>query len=339
MLSFLNRLNLIRYLIVWRVNSSLVFFPRFLSLDLSTIIGTIISNRLPTSERSSWRKTLQPLVNNQNKTSNSRRKKPTIFNQTPWPIESVLFVYPGKRTYGRGELIVWELKLFGEHADHGFFLEVILPAMEEASYTSDPQWNRRNRLWGQFDIQAVYAARGHRWEPFVEDGRLNLRYRANHTQWLEGLTFSPQSYYRFKHLTWITPFDLSGITINPNKFSLTDDKESLKHTNIPKLSLILTGLTSRMSYLKPGRSKNSENLNNLLNTEEQVALQEGFDKSTRISIIKNNITSVPQTWPGKWMGTQSFSSIPTSIIPYLELASILHIGKHTHFGCGTFTIT
>ena len=223
MLSFLNRLSLNRYLIVWRVNRSLAFCPRYFSLDISMVIGTIISNRLPTKEKKSWRKTLDPLLEHQKKASKSRLNFSDSVPETAWPIKAVILAYPGKRTYGRDELIFWELKLFGEHADHGLFLEVILPAMEEASYTSDPKWNKRNRLWGNFDIQSVYMARGHRWEPFIKDGTLDLRYRANSAQWLEGLRFSPESHYSYKRLSWITPFEFGGISASQNELNLTEN--------------------------------------------------------------------------------------------------------------------
>jgi hypothetical protein len=43
-------------------------------------------------------------------------------------------------------------------------------------------------------------------------------------------------------------------------------------------------------------------------------------------------------WPGEWIGAQLFARIPPRLLPYLELASVLHVGKHTHFGCGTFVL-
>jgi len=335
MLSFLNRLNLIRYLVVWRVNRSIAFFPRYFSIDLSMVIGSIISNRLPTKEKSAWNKALAPLISN--KTDTSRNKIKTI-PDVSWPINSVLFVYPGKRAYGRDELIFWELKLFGKHADHGLFLEVILPAMEEASYTSDTKWNRRNRIWGHFDIQSIYASRGNRWEPIVTDGRLDLRYRANPLQWLEDLRFKPKSSRRYRRLNWMSPFDLTMVAGKLNEFGLNYKDDSSKFTNAPTLPVILVGLISRISELLRPRKKHTDKISDFLTSEDRGTFQEALQTANHVSIIKNSTRSIPPVWPGKWIGTQRFSSIPRSIIPYLELASILHIGKQTHFGCGTFVI-
>jgi len=128
MLSFLNQISLIRYLVVWRVNSSLAYFPRYLSVDISKVIGSIIAQRLPTSEKSAWKKAIDPLVRPAGSASKNSTTKPAsiAIKDESWPINSVIFTYPCKRAYGKDELIFWELKLFGKHADHGLFLEVIL---------------------------------------------------------------------------------------------------------------------------------------------------------------------------------------------------------------------
>ena len=160
---FIKPVKLIRYLFVWRVNGSLARLPRCLSAEISLVLGTRIANRLPTRQASSWRKALAPW-DEYGGVSLVGKKKPIRLPEISWPIEAVVFVYPGKLTYGRGELILWELDLLGENADHGLFLEVILPAIEEAGSVSDPRWQHTNTLWGHFDTHAVYAARGPRWK-------------------------------------------------------------------------------------------------------------------------------------------------------------------------------
>jgi len=129
-----------------------------------------------------WRKTLEAWETaTQLETKSGKKTIPTL----AWPLESVLFAYPNKRAFGPGEVILWELKLIGNSADHGIFLELILPAMEQAATTTDARWSRHNGLWGHFDIQAIYISRGTRWEPIVTNGKLNLNYRASPTQWAE----------------------------------------------------------------------------------------------------------------------------------------------------------
>lgn len=338
MLSFINRLNLIRYLIVWRVNRSLAFFPHYFSIDLSSVIGSIISNRLPTKERTPWKKALDPLVPVNVSQSKTQRLKPMPVPDISWPIRSVLFVYPGKRTYTRDELIFWELKLFGEHADHGLFLEVILPAMEEASYTSNELWNRRNRIWGHFDIQSVYVARGNHWEPLVTNSKLDLRYRVHPTQWLEELRLQTRAHHKFRHLNWMSPFDLTDVADKLSEFGLTPDGDASKYTHAPTLPVILIALISRVYGLLNPKSQLAGKVGGFLGNDDRGKFHEALQKTAGISITRNNIKTAPPTWPGKWMGSQRFSNITRSIIPYLELASILHIGKQTHFGCGTFVI-
>lgn len=344
MLPYLNSVNLIRYLLVWRVNSSLAWLPRCLAAELSPVLGAIIAERLPTNEGRHWRKALtlwNESSNHTSRASQEMRKAP----EAPWPIKAVLFVYPGKRTYGQGELILWELKLIGESADHGFFLEVILPAMEEAGYTSDPRWNRPNKLWGQFDIDSIYVARGPDWEPLVSDGRLDLRYRANPAQWAEGLTSELES-GRFDsptRLTWLTPFDLGG-----NSHGRPRKTKRKRPDEIPSLKIILDALLSRLSSLIPSLCSDPGDAGDILRSEEQSerghpcphnpSIQDVMEQADNVPILHEDLGTAPKSWPGRWIGTQIFSYIPPPVIPYLELASILHIGKQTHFGCGTFAL-
>jgi hypothetical protein len=254
----------------------------------------------------------------------------------------VLFAYPGKRTYGQGEVILWELKLVEDSADHGLFLELILPAMEEAASTSDPQWHRPNSLWGRFDIQAVYAARGARWEPMVSAGRLDLYYRANPTQWAEGLTFGLDLKRRFHRLTWITPFDF-GLPILDFGLDRASDnpKSEIQNPQLvgPTLQTILDALMDRMTLFLPGKNRTAKDAWALLSPDEQTAIGLALQQAKPFSQQRQALEPAPKEWPGRWIGTQTFTTIPERLLPYLELAAILHIGKQTHFGCGTFVLT
>jgi len=53
-------LNIIRYLIVCRVNASMVWLSLFPSLEFSLVLGTFIAERLPTVQARPWRKALMP---------------------------------------------------------------------------------------------------------------------------------------------------------------------------------------------------------------------------------------------------------------------------------------
>jgi hypothetical protein len=311
-------------------------------MELSLVLGTTIANRLPTRQARPWRKALAPW-DEYGGISLIGRKKPATVPEVSWPIEAVLFVYPGKRTYGQGELILWELELMGESADHGLFLEVILPALEEAGRVTDPQWQRQNALWGRFDIQAIYVARGRQWEPMVRDGRLDLNYRATDVQWAEGLTFEAGSERIFDHLTWLTPFDLGNDASassrqRPSRSGQRSKKKPDPH-EVPTLQSILESMVARMSLLLPGKHHTPDDVWEALSAEEQSSLRAVMEQAALVPVRHTSLKPAPKRWPGRWIGTQTFASIPHSIIPYLELASILHIGKQTHFGCGTFMIS
>jgi len=326
-------------LIVWRVNGSLVFLPHFFSLDISNILGSIISNRLPTSEKKMWHKLLEPL----NKiieilNSKSNRPKTIQFPESPWPLNAVIFSYPQKRTFGRDELIFWELKLFGEHADHGLFLEVILPAMEEASMTTNQKWNQRNRLWGRFDIENIFVARGLKWEPLVTEGKLDVKYRAHPKQWLEKLILAPRMDNNFQKINWISPCDLNKNLPSFYALDLPDEKQKLKFIKAPPMSFILHSLVQRITEILSLENRKDVNIEDIMSQPERSAFLNIFRQSLRISILQKKLRKTPVSWPGIFFGWQQFSPIPKPIIPYLNIASILHIGNNTHYGCGTFEI-
>lgn len=330
---FTRPINLIRYLIVWRVNSSLVWLPNCLVPEISYVLGTLIADRLPTREAGEWHKALAPW----GEESIVKKERKTI-PEVSWPIESVLLVYPGKRSYGQGELILWELKLMGGSAEHGLFLEVILPAMEEAATTSDSRWHQQNGLWGRFDVHAIYAARGTTWEPFVEDGRLDLSYQATPTQWAEGLTFEVKLRRVLDRLTWVTPFDLSEGQDRPGRARRSRSNKQIPADEVPTLRQLLEALVNRVATLLPGKYNTAEDVWSTLGEEERSSFQTAVEQTALTSVHRYSIEAAPKGWPGRWIGSQTFSYIPLPVIPYLELASILHIGRQTHFGCGTFMI-
>jgi len=333
------KIKLIRYLVAWRVNSSLVTLPECFAVELSHVLGSIIAGRLPTREAGRWQKALSSLDQYLGALSAKGKSPPgsKVFPEVSWPVDAVFFVYPGKTTYGLGELIFWELKLFGDGADHGFFLETILPAMEEAGYTSNEKWNRANRIWGRFDIHAVYAARGACWEPIVSDGRLDLRCQANASQWAEGLKFGSDLENAFSQLVWLTPFELEGIEEGRGQ-SRADSLETVPDGRSSILKAILDGLVSRLSLLAPGKRKAAEDIRSVLDDEGKLLLQKSLELAIQPSLLFKDLEAVPGECPGRWTGKHVFDRIPGEIIPCLELASILHIGKYTHFGCGTFTL-
>lgn len=325
MLPFINQISLNRYLILWKVNRPLVRLPRCLSVELSFVLGSIIAERLPTHQAQPWQKALAGW--DKYVSAPADKKRGLAVPEVAWPLETVLWVYPGKLTYGQGELIPWELKLIGNSADHGLFLEVILPAMEQAGSTTDPRWHRAHSVWGRFDIQAVYAARGSAWEPVVRDGKLDLRYQATPTQWADGLTLGLHSERTLDRLTWLTPFDLPTGHGNASR------------TAAPTLQKILDALIVRISRFIPGKRKAVTDVWDVLSAEEQAALRDALKQTKLITIRRQDLQPAPRYWPGRWIGTQKFLFIPDTLVPYLDLAAILHIGKQTHFGCGTFMLT
>ena len=327
-------LNIIRYLIVCRVNASMVWLSLFPSLEFSLVLGTFIAERLPTVQARPWRKALMPWKD-YGGISLLKMKSLNSVPQVEWPVEAVLFCYPGKKAYGEGELIMLELKLMGESADHAFFLETILPSLETASNTIDKHWQAPNSLWGRFDIKSVYVARGPNWETLVHDGRLDLSYMATPLQWSEGLDLHRSSQHQFHNLTWVTPFDLRS---NKKEISSTNARRKITPGEVPSLKEILSCFMLRMNLLSTGKRDKGIRFWDLLSRQDRASFQEALERSSNIPMLHGGFQRVSKTHPGRWIGRQRFGVIPDSIVPYLGLASIFHIGEHTHFGCGTFVL-
>jgi len=236
---------------------------------------------------------------------------------------------------------LWELKLFGESADHGLFLEIIMPAIEEAGLSHDKRMAYPNCLWGKFDIFAVYAARGNQWEPFVENGQLDLNYQATPFQWSENLSYTVNPELPPDTIRWLAPYNLSdkSDTNHSRKTRRLNRKHQMRAIPAPSLKEIIEALIFRLSNLIAGKITNFDELWKFLDQKQQTALKKAWNQASHIPIYKKNLCVPPAHWPGVAMGAQTYTAaFPEVLIPMLGLATILHIGRYTHYGLGTFTI-
>ena len=92
---------------------------------------------------------------------------------------------------------------------------------------------------------------------------------------------------------------------------------------------------ARAATLTLGKWATAEQAWAAVDSAEQLALWLACDEGR---LQEHTLEPAPRDWPGRWIGAQSFTKISPRLLPYLELASILHIGKHTHLGCGTFAL-
>jgi len=92
----------------------------------------------------------------------------------------------------------------------------------------------------------------------------------------------------------------------------------------------------RLNDVAVNKKRPNETIADILTADENKKLEELRERERTIPKIGTEVKSVPQYRAGQWIGSQTFKLIPVPAVPYLELASILHIGNFTHFGCGTF---
>jgi hypothetical protein len=347
MLNIIRNLRLVRYLVVWRVTGDHLRLSTTSSSDISYTLGNIIAKRLPASEAQAWRHAakywsaypeLLPLHTHTDfALSDTSPSDPQLVPISPWPIESVIFPYPAKQVYDKGDPILLELKLFGQHAQHELFLDIILPALEAASQAKHHTSAQQDEIWGHVEIQAIYAARGMTWEPFMKGGHLDTTYRPTPDQWAEGIAFHPPVVSRYHTLLWLMPFEFKNRAIR-DPYASTSPSKQQPLAPLPSLRDLLGALLVRVRHLLPEFTLKSSDVLARLTSQEQASLKEHLLKEYSPSKLRASLESIPKEWPECWLGVQRFPSIPVELLPSLQLASILHIGKHTHVGYGTFSM-
>ena len=352
-------LNLLRYLFAVRVNSSLVRLPRCPSMEFSLVLGSILTERLSSREARPWHKAqlpwqgyhgeILPFPQNHNTPQQNRAQRNQAnreqsqreFTAVPeiiWPLDLVIHVYPGKTTYGQGEIILWEMKIFGRDADHRLFLERLLPAVEEAGITRNRNWRQPSKLWGNFDIEAVSVARGLQWEPIVQAGTIDLKTFPTPMQWAEGLPFTQNAEKPLSKLTWLTPYAFEQTAGNgSNQRNRGRRRNQRRRVEPPTLETILAATAQRLSSAIPIWQAQEGDTSET--TEPAEIWQAVRQRAQRVRLLRNELQTAPKNWPGQGFGEQTFDLIPPELEPYLTLASILHVGQYRHFGCGTFMLS
>ncbi|HDQ73791.1 MAG TPA: hypothetical protein ENN19_17095 [Chloroflexi bacterium] len=345
MLAIIEAINLIRYLIVLRPRQTLVKLTDCFANELSAGLGAAITAQLPTREAHEWQRTRQlwaaRYTHDQEAAALLKENPLLSVPPAPWPIEALFFHYPVKQIYGQGEPILWELKLLGDAADHGFFLERILPALEmTATHPPEDMQAESVGFWGRYQIHAVYAARGAQWTPFVEEGELDFDHYPTPVQWRGGLELGVQENYTRPRqlLVWLTPFDLGAEPYVPPRHGRR--RKRIAQRDLPTIESLIQASMVRVAQLLPNKHASPEDVWALMSGEERERVQEAInDLQKRSKRQSARIEAVPSRCFGQWRGTQKFATpIPEVLLPYLELASILHVGHHTHFGCGTFIL-
>lgn len=324
-------INLLRYLLVLRVNQPLVVLPPCLPVEMAYVLGTLITERLPTGRVKQWRK-MQTAWEEANPIPGRRNQQKTRWPLTPpevdWPLDIAWLPYTAKKSYGQDELVLCELKLFGESASHELFLELILPSLEQAGLQADGRWKRPRSLWGRFQMQGVYMARGRQWETVAEDGRLDFTYRPTPNQWADGLTFGQEMGISATRLDWLTPYE--PLARRPQRGRSKSQNQQAKE-NAPTPADLLLALAARLDQVTPGWRERDGG---------ETAVAQALSLAEEVGGPKTNqIKPPPKGWPGLVWGRQTCNALPPALLPHLELASILHIGRQTQYGCGTFRLS
>lgn len=314
-------IDLIRYLLVLKVTGTQVKLLRGWVPEFSFALGRIIANRLPKTKAKPWWKHLEAAETWLRSSSREFRDIPETF----WPIHTVWFPYTQKMRLSRGETLFVELKLLSYAAEHHFFLETILPGLEEAGRVSINGRPLQSNLAGNFEIQSIYAARGRTWRPVVDNGRLDFRVNVDSRQWAEGLAIPERVRAKpLTRLTWITPLDLKSL--------------GQGQVQPPDMRQIVEHLLLRFKQLTSKGYESDERFVSGFTSAEASKLQDSLELAKGLEARGYNQAFLGETPPSFWLGTEFFAPVPEALLPLLELASIVHLGRYTHFGYGTFNL-
>jgi len=299
----------------------MIRLPLDFSASISKTLGNAIADSVSTRDARLWRKHLN--TNKLNLFQRSEMEDP--YPESPWPVHAVIVPYTNKRNYCQGEVLYWELKLIGDSADHGFFLEAIIPAMEKLGYVEQNIHLSRMSIWGHFDILSVWVANGNKWEPLINKSQLNLRYNPKPLQWNRHLT---EEYYhkemsKQKRLVWLRPFE----------FDIQDVSE-MKDKFIPEMQTIVESVVRRWSFFSSTRIR--KEVWDLVPSQLIVEVKKAWEIACNMRIISYNLFPALRNEPGLWLGEVEYENIPVFLMPYLDMAAMFHVGKKTHYGCGTF---
>jgi hypothetical protein len=95
----------------------------------------------------------------------------------------------------------------------------------------------------------------------------------------------------------------------------------------------------RMTLFLPSKRPTAAEVWAALPPAEQTQLWLALQHAHPLPRQQQSLDAPPRDWPGRWIGTQAFGELDQCLIPYLELASIIHVGRQTHLGCGAFRLS
>ncbi|ETR74129.1 MAG: hypothetical protein OMM_00438 [Candidatus Magnetoglobus multicellularis str. Araruama] len=199
--------------------------------------------------------------------------------------------------------------------------------MEKMGYTELNIPQSKLSVWGHFDIISVWVANGNKWESLIQGSELNLRYDPKPLQWNNDLT---EAYYNKNmakkiKLIWIRPFEF--------------DIQSTSHLTdkfIPEMPAIIESVIRRWSFFASQRIQ--KDIWDLIPTHLLVEVKKAWEIACNMRITSYNLIPALKHEPGLWSGELSYENIPVFLMPYLDMAALLHVGKKTHYGCGTFAL-
>ena len=313
--------QILRYLFVLRVNCSLIETLKQPEQEIVHLLAALIAENMGGADGKAWKKAARRLANGSVAVSVDTVPLP---GPPPWPVDAVVLAEnPGTRL-GLDEHFLFELTLFGDRIGHHFILEYLLPALEQAGY-SRMEGQAKFGLWGNYEVVGLFCAHGADWEPVIDEGLLSSEYFPAPDQWARDFMMSGAG-KMFTRLDWIRPLA----------------PDAAMPENGPDMPWLLAALERRMTALKllnRGSATDMDALVQGIPGMEKTSWQQAVDAAQAMPAPVSVLRPVEKKHPAKAViGRQYFSAIPPVVLPWLELASLLHLGLHTNYGYGGFSL-
>ena len=213
-----------------------------------------------------------------------------------------------KKIYRAGEYFAFEIRLFGQAAQHRLLIERFLPAIEMGgklngigSWIDIPQSN-----YGCFEVHKVLVARPDKWVEVY-----------NPRQWFfqevvpdDVNAAVAQTSEQRTTLTWLTPFCL---------------KQKNTHIVEPDIASLVKFISVRLIQLQPSFCR--DHFTEILAQAQKVRI---FQHDLRLVELFEKRSDMFQ------IGKIIFEQLPPPLARMLDIGSIIHIGKATRYGNGIY---
>ena len=218
-----------------------------------------------------------------------------------------------KKVYRAGETFAWEIKLLGRSAAHELFATRFMPALEMGGLLAGVgNWSELvDGHFGRFEIAQVSVDAGNAWQEIYNRKQWFHQHVA--PLYLDRMLPAMLNHQAYSTITWITPFCLQK-----------------KHENLTQVTLadLLYFIWRRLCVLHQGNV-------------DKILLHNILQQADKTEMLHHDLLPIASYREHDTLyriGRIAYSHIPDALLPLCLAGSLIHIGKSTRYGYGTYCL-